>query len=257
MVYLPALDNLELDDVVAPAAVLALAGGEPLRPVWRNEAGGLTFEVGSGRARRFVKWAPAGSGLDLAGERERLAWAGGFAVVPRVLGAGSDAEGAWLVTVALTGTSAVLEPWRSRPQVAVAALGAGLRRLHEQLPVEGCPFDWSVGYRLRTRLQRPRSEESRRRVEDFPAPPPVDRLVVCHGDACAPNTLLGEDGVAGAHVDLDALGVADRWADLAVGSWSTEWNYGPGWEEAYFSGYGIAPDAERIAYYRALWALEE
>lgn len=28
-----------------------------------------------------------------------------------------------------------------------------------------------------------------------------------------------------------ALGVADRWADLAVATWSTTWNYGPGWEE--------------------------
>lgn len=52
-------------------------------------------------------------------------------------------------------------------------------------------------------------------------PPPVDRLVVCHGDACAPNTLLSGDGHFAAHVDLGALGLADRWADLAVAAWST------------------------------------
>ena len=45
--------------------------------------------------------------------------------------------------------------------------------------------------------------------------PPVDRLVVCHGDACAPNTLLTDDGRWSGHVDLGQLGVADRWADLA------------------------------------------
>jgi len=47
-------------------------------------------------------------------------------------------------------------------------------------------------------------------------PPPVDRLVVCHGEACAPNTLVADNGSWSGHVDLGALGVADRWADLAV-----------------------------------------
>ena len=55
--------------------------------------------------------------------------------------------------------------------------------------------------------------------------PPIDRLVVCHGDACAPNTLIDDDGRCCGHVDLDALGVADRWADLAVATMSLEWNY--------------------------------
>jgi kanamycin kinase len=44
-----------------------------------------------------------------------------------------------------------------------------------------------------------------------------------------------------------------RWADLAVAAWSTEWNYGPGYDGLVYVGYGIAPDAERIAYYRRLW----
>jgi kanamycin kinase len=60
--------------------------------------------------------------------------------------------------------------------------------------------------------------------------PPADGLVVCHGDSCAPNTLLTGDGRWSGHVDLGALSVADRWADLAVATWSTTWNYGPGWE---------------------------
>ena len=85
--------------------------------------------------------------------------------------------------------------------------------------------------------------------------PDVDRLVVCHGDPCAPNTLIGDDGVWTGHVDLAALGVADRWADLAVATWSTAWNYGPGYEEALLDAYGIAPDPERTAYYRLLWDL--
>ncbi|MFJ1704916.1 phosphotransferase [Kitasatospora sp. NPDC088346] len=79
--------------------------------------------------------------------------------------------------------------------------------------------------------------------------PPVDRLVVCHGDACAPNTLLGDDGTCTGHVD--------RWADLAVATWSTRWNYGPGWEEPLLEAYGVEPDPERTTYYRLLWELSD
>jgi kanamycin kinase len=88
------------------------------------------------------------------------------------------------------------------------------------------------------------------RLDDRPEP---DRLVVCHGDACAPNTLLSEDGSCAGHVDLGSLGVADRWADLAVASWSTGWNYGPGWERTLLDAYGVGPDPVRTAYYRLLW----
>ena len=90
-------------------------------------------------------------------------------------------------------------------------------------------------------------------MEILASPPPIDQLVVCHGDACSPNTLLTDDGCWSGHVDLDQLGVADRWADLAVATWSTQWNYGPGWEDALLDAYGIAPDAERTRFYRLLW----
>ncbi len=71
----------------------------------------------------------------------------------------------------------------------------------------------------------------------------------------APNTVLSGDGGWSGHVDLGSLGVADRWADLAVATWSTEWNYGPGWQELLLDTYGVDADPERTAYYRLLWDL--
>lgn len=131
------------------------------------------------------------------------------------------------------------------------AIGEGLRRLHEELPVGDCPFEWSAEQRVaRARGGSGTVEEALAALADIP---PVDRLVVCHGDACAPNTLIGDDGHCTGHVDLGALGVADRWADLAVATWSTVWNYGPGWEEPLLEAYGVEPDQERIRYYRLLW----
>ena len=154
---------------------------------------------------------------------------------------GADADGSWLVTAPVPGRSAVDPRWIARPAAAATAIGRGLRAFHDRLPVAGCPFDWSIERRLA------------HASTDLGAAPPIDRLVVCHGDACAPNTLLLDDGTVVAHVDLGTLGVADRWADLAVAAWSTEWNYGPGYDGLVYSGYGVAPDAERIAYYRRLW----
>jgi kanamycin kinase len=78
--------------------------------------------------------------------------------------------------------------------------------------------------------------------------------VVCHGDACAPNTLVDDYGACSGHVDLGDLGVADRWADLAVATLSLGWNYGFGpWQQELLDAYGVAEDPGRIAYYRALW----
>ncbi len=84
--------------------------------------------------------------------------------------------------------------------------------------------------------------------------PQEEDLVVCHGDYCFPNILIDGDRVAG-FVDLGELAVADRWWDLAIATWSTMWNVGPGYEDAFLNAYEITPDADRIAYYRLLYDL--
>ena len=202
--------------------------------------------------------------LDLDAEAERLRWAAGRTVAPTPITVQADDGGVVLVTGALAGTSAVAPRWLDRPEVAVRAIGRGLRRLHDTLPVDDCPFRWTVDERIGAARRRAAgagvgvgvgadrsSDAAWRQLAE--AAPPIDRLVVCHGDACAPNTLLDDDGDWAGHVDFGALGVGDRWADLAVATWSTEWNYGPGWESLLLDAYGVAPDPERTEYYRQLW----
>jgi aminoglycoside phosphotransferase len=257
-----------------PAPVAAVAAGRPARQVWENAVGGRTFEVGSGGGggstdRCFVKWTPAASGIDLAAEASRMAWAVSFTPVPRVIGQGADEAGSWIVTSALPGQSAVMPRWQSDPATAVAAIGEGLRAMHDALPVPACPFSWMAAGRLadaRRRVRQGRVDPADWHEDHQPLGvgqaldlladiPPVDRLVVCHGDACAPNTLIGEDGRWSGHVDLGELGVADRWADLAIATWSAGWNYGPGWERPLLDAYGVRPDPDRTRYYRLLWDL--
>ena len=260
-------------EAAVPESVAAAVGRRDLTFVWANHYyGSQTFTFGEGDGRCFVKWAPAASGIDLVGEAERMAWAGQFHPVPCPLDHGRDAQGSWLVTAALPGQAASDERWRADPAVAVAATGEGLRALHDALPVADCPFSWSAEDRVAEAGRRaaagtldPAAEwhechQSLRvsaALEQAAAVPPVDRLVVCHGDACAPNTLLGADGRWSGHVDLGRLGVADRWADLAVATWSAEWNYGPGWDTLLLDAYGVRPDPDRTRYYRLLYDLTE
>lgn len=232
-------------DIGIPSIVRELARGAALTPVWLNNLGGVTFRTDDGR---YLKHGPRDGETSFAAEAERLAWAARYTPVPHVLEIGGNETHEWAVTAALPGESAVAPRWIAEPAVAVRAVGEGLRALHDALPVAESPFDWGVASRIANAEAR-----GIRVTDEFRDPPPIDRLVVCHGDACCPNTLIGDDGQWTGHVDLGALGVADRWADIAIAAMSTVWNYGPGWEDAVIEAYGIEPDRERLAYYRALW----
>jgi kanamycin kinase len=214
------------EPVPIPAAAADIAAGRPVDAVWRNELGGITFAIDGGR--EYVKVCePRWADQHLA-EAERLRWAATYVQVPRVLGAGDG----WLHTAGLPGRSAVDPVWLADPRTAARAIGAGLRLLHDALPTDDCPFgppSWVT--------------------ESFS----VDRLVVCHGDACAPNTLIDDDGRCCGHVDFGDLGVADYWADLAVAAWSLGYNYGGDWRAEFFDAYGVAPDRDRLDYYLRLW----
>ncbi|HKE67323.1 MAG TPA: aminoglycoside 3'-phosphotransferase [Micromonosporaceae bacterium] len=253
-------------DVPVPPRVAKLAAGRRLQAIWHNELGGLTYRVG---ADTFVKWSPHESGLDLTREAERLAWAVRFTPVPVVLDCDRDDDGQWLVTAALPGEYAVSDRWKQEPRTAVTAIANGLRAMHDAMPVAECPFTWAradrVGHAFASRAAGKLSgapwhedyaaiglDAALRRIID---PPPDDKLVVCHGDACSPNTLIGDDGRWTAHVDLGELGIADRWADLAVASWALTWNYEGDWQGLFFDTYGVAADRDRIDYYRLLWEL--
>lgn len=221
-----------------------------LRPVWMNGSGGLTFAIASegadSAADFYVKWNPSGSSESLPDEAERLRWLRGKHPAPLVVEVIANEVEQILITQALPGESAVSQRWDSEPETVLRALGEGLRHLHD-VPLDECPFDWGVETRMHS------VAVGSGRVE--PAPP-IDKLVLCQGDPCAPNTLLAADGSFLAHVDLARLGAADRWADLAVMSLSLAWNFRVYDESVFWDAYGIEPDPLRIDFYRTLWSVE-
>lgn len=225
------------DEDRPPAILSTLVDGAAPVLVWRNELGGQTWRLRD----RYLKWSPDRAGIDLRREVQRLRWLAGRYPVPEVLDEGHDGDGGWFVTAARPDASAVDPRWRSRPETAVRAIAEGLRRLHA-IGTDDVPVEWESW--------------ATRRPPALGRPPEPEAAVVVHGDACAPNTLLGPGGEFAAIVDVGDLVLGDRWADLAVASMSLDWNFGPGWDACFFDAYGIAPDGERIAYFRRLWDAE-
>lgn len=240
--------SIPAPDIPIPPRVRTLAPAADLVRVWVNGYGGVTFRATDADGIRFIKHDAPNPEWSADDEADRLRWAAPYAPVPHVLETGRDATREWIVTTGMPGESAVSPRWLDDPATAVRAIGEGLRALHDSLPVEECPFRWDVPERLANAAAR-----GIRVPDALQDAPPIDRLVVCHGDACAPNTLITDDGTWSGHVDLGSLGVADRWADIAVSALSLEWNYGAGWEGALLDAYGIDPDPVRMPYYRDLW----
>ncbi|MBG0832113.1 aminoglycoside 3'-phosphotransferase [Planomonospora sp. ID67723] len=148
-----------------------------------------------------------------------------------------------------------------------AVLGRTLRMLHE-LPITECPFDGRLpavlehaGANIRDGLVDPDDFDSdhfgltpevvyerllatRPRVED---------LVVAHGDYTSSNVLVPASGEP-IIIDVPALGVADRYRDLAIAHRDLSEDHGPAAWEGFLSAYALVDriDEERMHYYRLL-----
>jgi len=224
----------------------------------------------NGSAHLFLKLAEVGHHPTLPDEAERMRWARTYAPVPEVIDQGTEDSTTWLVTTALPGQDGTHPEQLGRPANLARVLAKGLRRFHDAVPAHRCPFDFRLGTaveHVRRRLSSGLIDSRRDFHPEFehltPAAalellestlPDSEDLVVCHGDYCPPNILIA-GGQATGYVDLGELGVADRWWDLAVATWSMRWNLGPGYEEVFLAEYGAELDPRRQAFYRLLYDL--
>lgn len=186
----------------------------------------------------------------MALEAERLQWIGPRLPVPEVVDAGRSGPLAWMLTRAVPGTPASDRRWLEQPRRTAAVLGDATRQFHDALAesVADCPFSW----RISDRVERGGFSDAFRR-KAVEAPDETD-LVVSHGDLCAPNIVLRDDGSVGGFLDLGTMGVADRAVDLGSQLWSLEFNGMARFFEDFLAAYGDQGDAERIRWYRDLYA---
>lgn len=218
---------------------------------------------------RFAKVDTAGRFPTLSGEAERMRWAAPYLPVPVVVAMEQIGDVTILITEAVPGRDATDPEWRDDITGLVRAFGRGLSAFHTAVGGEKCPFrfDLSTAFaHARQRIALGTIDPSLGHPEhrhltpgqalvllEETAPGSED-LVVCHGDYCPPNVLLTDGRVSG-YVDLGELGIADRWWDIAIGGWSTGWNFGVEFECLFYDSYGIEPDRDRIAFYRLLYDL--
>jgi kanamycin kinase len=254
-----------------PQEIIAAYPEATREVVWiLNPQGAVWRLTEPGRDTFYVKVLARGLYPSLRDEQVRIEWARDRLPVAPVLDYGTNEDVEWLMLGALPGQDATQPELIADPATTVTILARALRAFHEA-PIDDCPFDFTLDVAL---------EHGRRRVEGDGVPkskgdfheeylhlspagalevlektrPASEDVVLCHGDYCFPNILI-EDGEATGYLDLGEMGLADRWWDLAVATWSCDWNVGPGYQDLFLESYGIERDEERIAYYRLLYDL--
>ncbi|MBF6464096.1 APH(3') family aminoglycoside O-phosphotransferase [Nocardia beijingensis] len=248
-----ALETLGELAIPLPPTVATLFGESP---TWSDAHEGRSGAVVSVNGAYWLKRGPKA-----VAEYQRLTWlrARGIAV-PEVAAFEDD------VLVLLDAGAPSLAARTTSGSAHAASigtvLGGLLRRLHS-IPVADCPFDGRLDVVL--------AQARRHVVEGLVDPgdfdddnsgstpeevlarlqaqrPDGEDLVVAHGDFTPPNVLENE-----VLLDVSALGVADRYRDLALAVRDLRADFGEAEVAAFFAAYGLAePDESRLAYYRLL-----
>ena len=77
--------------------------------------------------------------------------------------------------------------------------------------------------------------------------------MVGHGDPCLPNVFFDDEGSLTGLIDVDRLGTADRYNDLAIATRSLARHWHPRYAEQFLLDYGVTqPDTSKIAFFRLL-----
>ncbi|MBB5936951.1 APH(3'') family aminoglycoside O-phosphotransferase [Streptomyces zagrosensis] len=247
-------------------------GGDDWLPVTSGESGASVFR--SAGATRYAKCVPAADAADLRAERDRITWLSGQDVPgPRVLDWHSGDAGACLVTSAVFGVPAD-QVSAEGLRVSWERIADAVHRLHE-LPASQCPFGRNLDAMVavaRDVVARDAVNPEFLPVEQQHTPPTqllarlarhvprrreqeVADTVVCHGDLCLPNIILNPRTLdVSGFIDLGRLGLADRYADLALllanarETWTHE-EQARAADVAFAERYGIALDDDRLRFY--------
>ncbi|WP_330229554.1 phosphotransferase [Nocardia sp. NBC_00508] len=248
-----ALDILGELPIPLPPMVAALLGE---LSAWSDEHEGMSGDVVLVNGAYWLKRGPKA-----VAEYERLNWLRGRGIhLPEV--AAFEDDVLLLADAAAPSLAARAGSGAGYPTSIGTAMGSVLRRLHS-IPVAECPFDGRLDVVL--------AQARRNVVEDLVDPddfdddnrgstpteilarllarrPDREDLVVTHGDFTPSNVLEGE-----ILLDLGALGIADRYRDLALAVRDLREDFGESEVTAFCTSYGLAePDVSRLEYYRLL-----
>ena len=205
---------------------------------------------------------------------EVMRWLEGKLPAPKVLAYEKDDEFQYLLMSKITGKMSCDSYYMEQPEVLVKCLAEAMKMLWS-IDVSDCPRKRDLDTELK---------EARYRVENglidmddmepntfgegsFKDPmelltwlennKPELEPVLSHGDFCLPNIFL-EDGKVSGFIDLNDMGVGDKWRDIALCYRSLRWNsegayggnvYPDVRSEKLFEALGLEPNMEKIRYY--------
>ena len=257
-----------------PAEIRKSLPGDLKRAVagydWRQNRIGfsetLVFHLtAKNKAPLYLKIAPQDSEFALFEERRRLAWLKDRLPVPEVRLFAEDENKAYLLLSEIVGVPAIDDSLKMDVPRVIEQLVEGLKMIHA-LEIESCPFDTPLADKIEAARQRMMNgrvgeddfdDERRGRTagdvfrELTAAVPRAVDAVFTHGDYCVPNVVLKNGNLSG-FVDWAAAGIADRYQDLALLTRSVRDNFGEEYQKLVFELYGLAPDDEKIRFYRLL-----
>lgn len=242
-----------------------------------RSSGATVYHVGE-KPLYYVKTTPPRHQDDHrfnpADEATRLQWLASHGLpVPEVVALGANDDLQWVVTRAMPGRPAARR-WKPDERWRVIEVVADAARMVHALPVAQCPFERRLAdviyqAKVSNELGAFDREDVDTAHEGWTAqqlwdelsrmPVPVeDDLVVCHGDLCLDNVLIDPETLTLAGIiDVDRVGVSDRWMDLSLALYNIGkddvWGYGPAYAEHFLARYGIrAVDQHKVTYFQLL-----
>ena len=213
----------------------------------------------------YLKISSRFPGFSLLQEKLKLEWLENRLPVPKVLLFVEDESVDYLLLSEISGNPASDDSLKSDIPRIIEQLAEGLKLIHG-LPIENCPFDERLAYKIEIAQERFvkglvdasefDDERQGKTIENlarnlFETKPLDEDLVFTHGDYCVPNVIL-KDGKLNGFVDWGNAGVADRYQDIAILTRSICYNFGDEWQEYLLEIYGIKPDWKKIHFYRLL-----
>ena len=202
-------------------------------------------------------------GESLKAEYERLQWLEGKLPAPRVIDFEVNHGKHYLLTSAIPGEMLFEVDLAIERKLELMAEASWM---WHSLPVDDCPFDWTI----HTQIETARHHLDHHRINAMKFDPIYygksehelfsdlltaipdgdEDLVVTHGDLCLPNILVDKDSaeITG-FVDVGTMGVSDRHLDLVLASRSIQYNLGGKYIERFYERYGVPIDPAKYHFY--------
>lgn len=258
--------NREMWQKSVPTSLAQIVSGYVWREIHVGYSAARVFRLEAANEKSlYLKIAARAPGDSLAPEKSKLEWLKNQFPVPEVVLFAADETTDYLLIREISGAEASDEFFKENAANVIEQSVKGLKLIHG-LPIENCPFDARLDYKIESARQRTLrgfvdendfdDERLGRRAADLfeellASTPPTEDLVFTHGDYCLPNIII-ENGKLGGVIDWGSAGVADKYQDIALLTRSVSRNFGESWETSVFELYGIAPDREKISFYRLL-----